>query len=121
MTQQETNEGNRLIVEFMKGKKDCYGKWFYQGYVNGINFLGYEIDGFKYNSSWDWLMPVVEKIETLDKMGGVVQIQQAQVKITSRMAGDSSVYADISKYVELGVKGKLLATWLAVIEFIKSF
>jgi hypothetical protein len=74
-----------------------------------------------YHSSWDWLMPVVEKIETLDRLGGVVQIVQGQCKITSRMAGDSSVYANKSNYISMGAKGKLLSTYEAVIEFIKWY
>ncbi len=49
----ETNqiiESNKLIAEFM-GYKIKGGLWGEQP---------------KYNSSWDWLMPVVEKIEMLN-------------------------------------------------------
>ncbi len=47
-------EGNKLIAEFMKLWKGvgCYGY--------GNNYYGF--DNLKYHSSWDWLMPVVEKI-----------------------------------------------------------
>ena len=42
-----TIENNKLIAEFM-------------GYDRGVSDL------MDYNTSWDWLMPVVEKIESLD-------------------------------------------------------
>jgi len=36
-------------------------------------------------------MKVVEKIQTLDRLGGIVKIQQGRCTITSNMAGDSNV------------------------------
>ncbi len=49
-----TEEGNKLIAEF-HGEFDVWKP------TDGI----YPFP-LKYNSSWDWLMPVVEKIESLD-------------------------------------------------------
>lgn len=47
-------QSNKLIAEFMG--LNCPPK-------NGIGY--YSVDELDYNSSWDWLMPVVEKIESL--------------------------------------------------------
>jgi hypothetical protein len=58
-----------------------------------------------FDSDWNWIMEVVEKIQTLDKLGGIVLIQQGRCKITSRMAGDNTVYADVSNYFLQGIKG----------------
>lgn len=68
MTQQEIIEGNKLIAEFMgydgvdcpncKHTRDC--NWLQCG------LTPHEKDEqLKYHSSWDWLMHVVEKIESL--------------------------------------------------------
>jgi hypothetical protein len=54
----ETLENNKLIAEFMglvvSNREDYHSS------------LHTNVDSdLKYHSSWDWLMPVVEKIETL--------------------------------------------------------
>ncbi len=48
--------GNKLIAEFM-------------GWVHheDPNYDDHEMKSLKYNSSWDWLMPVVEKIDEVCK------------------------------------------------------
>ena len=55
----ETTENNRLIADFM-------GLIFYddenQYYSPDGLFVGLDL---QYHTSWDWLMPVVEKIEML--------------------------------------------------------
>lgn len=67
MTQEKIINGNKLIAEFMGGKlepfntKINYWKWTdktHQPYNDALSE-----DGLKFNLSWDWLMPVVEKIE----------------------------------------------------------
>ena len=51
---------------------DNYGWWIKDKYHKEINalrnpyFLCMSNNGLKYHSSWDWLMPVVEKIESLN-------------------------------------------------------
>src|SRR5688572_1146036 len=50
-------EGNFLIAEFM-GQCGLEGK--------SIPNLGIVRNAAKYHSSWDWLMPVVEKVEWMD-------------------------------------------------------
>jgi len=64
-----TTEGNKLIAEFMgvKFKDDeQYIKELREMRSEGIYFeQGYMSSELNYHSSWDWLMPVVEKIERL--------------------------------------------------------
>lgn len=84
MTNKEILEGNVLIAEFM-GWKVVTGdkiKLPYKNHYFGINPITKRIYNsvnsedynecwtkvalyVKYNSSWDWLMPVVDKIESL--------------------------------------------------------
>lgn len=66
-------ENNKLIAEFMgkSGSVDFHdGKgyipiYWYNG-INGGHKTPYKEDELEYHESWDWLMPVVEKIESLD-------------------------------------------------------
>jgi hypothetical protein len=47
-----TQENNKLIAEFMGSN------------LNGLESWQYE-EELQYHTSWDWLMPVVEKIDNL--------------------------------------------------------
>lgn len=70
MTIKELSENNKLIVEFMGGSINQQDDTV-NGYKN-INlpewvFKLYDFDkirtaGYDYHKSWDWLMPVVQKI-----------------------------------------------------------
>jgi len=116
-----TTENNKLIAEFMgwtyhpetstHGMRD--NTWEYKPHYYHHSLL--------FHSSWDWLMPVVEKIESLDELGGIVTIKQGLCIIESRMLGDKSVYAKVNHYFLQGVKGKQQATHEAVVEFIKWY
>lgn len=48
---------------------------------NTINRLIFDYDDLKFNSSWDWLMPVVERIENLEFGKWYVHIQGNTVSI----------------------------------------
>lgn len=70
MTQEEIIEGNKLIELFYSGRTLSTDGTFFgrkQGmpkqYENWYDIVS--VGDLKYHSSWDWLMPVVEKIETL--------------------------------------------------------
>ena len=56
-----TTENNKLIAEFM-GIKFDKGTFYNMGYDvdgDGNLYRSYEL---KYHTSWDWLMPVIKKI-----------------------------------------------------------
>ena len=69
----EILEGNKIIAEFM-------GLHFHKrGWVDAQHIDGnYECEELKYHSSWDCIMPVVEKIEAL---GYKFQICRRKVNI----------------------------------------
>lgn len=67
MTQEEIIAGNKLIAVFM-GAKLVTGNYYLipkSVFPNGEDYL--KGDEFEYHSSWDWIMPVVEKINRIDK------------------------------------------------------
>jgi len=68
MKPDETREKNEKIARFM-GYIDGCGEW--EGYLvhpddpEGIGAIRLSGGGGKYNESWDWLMPVVIRCETM--------------------------------------------------------
>lgn len=70
MEKNEILEGNCLIVEFMNVQKHPRYKkgedvWMRHKEYRVEPFGYFDADDLKYHSSWDWLMPVVEKINIL--------------------------------------------------------
>lgn len=72
MSEQEIIEKNKIIAEFMGVKFNPLDNFYYYGeLMHTIPLLEPNVwrlssDQLKYHSSWDWLMPVVEKIESLE-------------------------------------------------------
>ena len=88
-----TTQENKLIAEFM-----------------GYNYPGdFNLDELMYRSSWDWLMPVVEKIESL---GNGVTIYKKGCHVN-----------DIGIFSTNGFNhsSKIEQTWKACVEFIKWY
>lgn len=115
MTQEEILEYNKRCAEFLGFN-----------YYNGSDYWTTKLwggGGFSsrlllFHSDWNWIMEVVEKIQSLDRLGGIVLIKQGRCKITSRMAGDHSVYADVSHYFLKGMKGQKEAVVQAINQFL---
>jgi hypothetical protein len=72
MEEKEILEGNKLIAEFMMCKEHHLNntEGFYMDHPI-IEWHSYGENNSEFHSSWDWLMPVVEKIE---KLGYYIQI-----------------------------------------------
>jgi hypothetical protein len=109
MTQEQVLEGNKLIACFV-GYKYNIGFKSYELKKDGVvvNSIGLPLlmTGFKYNSSWDWLMPVVEKIESIKNS------DDYEVDIFGKCC-------DIGGQFEGVCKTKIEGTYKAVVEFIK--
>ena len=96
---------NKLIAEFMG-----------YAFVNGVYESPkdeFHIDEMLYHTSWDWLMPVVEKIESDDRYD--VDILQYGTRITDNQKEIVNNIADIS------FDKKIEHTHNAVVEFIKWY
>lgn len=118
-----TLEGNKLIAEFDGWQFGKLSGWlsgerelFYKK-VNGEITETRKPESLEYHTSWDWLMPVVENIESLvdDKVGHITV----------------SIYGNGCEIVQYDYKAKaksfdgrlskLLNTWTAVIQFIQWY
>lgn len=106
MKASEIIEGNKLITDFNgRGKCSFYGV--------SLTFYGtphYPLNKIKYHKSWDWLMPVVEKIETL---GFRVHTIEDYCEIYAKT--NTSI-----PLIRVCCNPKIEATWRAVKEFIEQ-
>jgi hypothetical protein len=111
MEQQQIIEGNKLIAEFMEATPCKID-------VKSIDVVdAYEceewklpIDEIEYHKSWDWLMPVVEKIE-----GGLfaVTIRENACRISGYRK-----YHDVEIWNKDVSTPKIQATYKTVLQFI---
>lgn len=118
----KTQEGNKLIAEFMGGI--YHSKLFHIGenqiWLPRHNMC--EQSRLKYDSSWDWLMPVVEKIEKIVlNNGDCFQISIGKHKI-SIIRKDKLANPYLKEEIYIPVNGaKIEATWIAVVQFIEWY
>ena len=104
-------KNNELIAEFMeletKTFKSGILNYYYQGAFEGNWF---EKEELSYHTSWDWLMPVVEKIESLRSGSGDAyrfNIDMCNVDIENTEINITTTH-------------KIKATHQAVVEFITT-
>lgn len=123
-------ESNKLIAEFMGGILSSVPNLINlpqtigesrilcvkgsEGLPNGTYEVKRIID-LKYHSSWDWLMPVVEKIERLNydfQIGGGIGV--------ARIVDVGLDRTEVMREIEVSYPTKLEATYNAVVEFINQ-
>jgi|ERR1039457_170909 hypothetical protein len=117
-------KGNKLIAEFMVIKnvfeyimKDgiSLGLYIAEDEDGSIDYSHVRINFIKYHSSWDWLIPVVSKIEESNEFSVII------------FKGCCDIHDALGKYKSFesiekgGGQPKILSTYQAVIEFIKWY
>lgn len=100
-------ENNEIIAEFMGGKWQCI--WIF----DGNNGLPQNTTNLMFDRSWDWLMPVVEKINNT-KVNG----ERIDVIIYRRTCHINDPEQII---IETTGEDMLSCTYKAVVEFIKFY
>jgi hypothetical protein len=105
---------NKLIAEFMYGKKEVYDLPQF-GYIksNGSWQDEFSIEQMKFNKDWNWLMQVVEKIEDL---GYVVNISGISCTITEVLSDEPIV-----SWVLGDRTNKINLVYTTCVEFIKIY
>ena len=105
MKKEEITQSNKLIAEFMDIPiVEHDGMWYNPENVSME---------FNYHISWDWLMPVIEKIENSFNGEIHVIIEDESCEIRSHIGKTYNKTA----YMET----KILAAWHSVIEFINWY
>lgn len=117
----EILEGNKLIAEFMGyelvGKKSLRFRYWEKPLndeFGSVDVLCSE-DKLLYHSSWDWLMPVVEKMEV---MGFGMDITPHDVKVVDYTTGNEeerTVFINDNNYP------KVYQIYCTVLDFIKWY
>jgi hypothetical protein len=131
--EKEILEGNKLIAEFMGWKKVCaergegvthlcttitdyFGKheyWINDPYIEPHLF---------FNSNWNWLMPVVEKIAKTKMRFRNVEEDYYSYPVTFGMSNEEGDFMVRLYCGQLFSKPKLIeAAFLAVVDFIKLY
>ena len=115
------NTDNKLIAEFM-GYKVVYKPKV----VNGENFFEYIDENgkytychslLKYNDQWDWLMEVVEKIESDERYD--VEILQYGTRIIERTKTD--LIEVVNNIADISFDSKIEHTYDAIVKFINEY
>ena len=106
-------ENNKLIAEF-EGHTINYG--FKK---EGVLFLGHHISAYNliYDTSWNWLMPVVQKINVIDDYSYTIQIMSMDVEIYKNF-NNKTVFQSECKWQPDEL---LQSVYEAVVEFIKWY
>lgn len=123
MNSTEILEGNKLIAEFVG--EEAPGNPIYKVYKLQQGFIS-EYD-LEYNSSWDWLMPVVEKIEHLYETPTslpLFNINSHYCKFALTHPHKYKVFI-VGSYKtspeEIKANSKIEAAWMVAVEFIKYY
>ena len=117
-----TTENNKLLAEFMEwGNGGVYITPFENvGYCNGEPTsicLGYDL---LFHKSWDWLMPVVDKIEKELTEEFRVVIFEDECSIYQKTE-DGSTLIIFNCIAEQFNTSKIEATYLACVEFVEWY
>lgn len=122
MKNQETIQGNKLIAEFMGAPGDLH--WLpqhrepciFQGALQDYD-EHFRSDELKYHLSWDWLMPVVERIESLSFQTfiGLADDGSQKFKVVK-----GEYHKDVTG-CPVWDDAKIQATWRGVVNFIEWY
>ncbi len=133
-----TQENNKLIAEFMGARPivfsdgtkghtfwndDFDGEGRYGAFPDGAtNYFDYDKGYHKY---WDWLMPVVDKIEDVSEGFKWVEVEWIsytfQIENKSVTIWKHSDRFDSKRIIEINGNTKREATYKAVVEFINQY
>ena len=105
-----TAENNKLIAEFMGCKPIFKDKKYYQ-MVTHENMC-YSTNELQYHSDWNWLMQVVEKIESLHETNNVlIGTNITYVQIHNKVRNEQETFKGVSNI-------KIEAVYNACVTFI---
>jgi len=111
-------EGNKLIAEFM-GVRDCPNRYDKPGWEYWVKGNWWTAKTLRYDCLWDWIMPVVDKIETLHQNNFCIHSTYFSKREVRIHAEYNREFINI-KYAPTK-SSKIEATHSAVVEFIKWY
>jgi hypothetical protein len=134
MIRKEILEGNKLILDFMSITPKQYGDVW--SWADAPLYFTHEktydkvmeniVEYVKYNTSWDWLMPVVDRIEKLLYFFSSAPFIDDETNTLSGEYFCTIQYLaprnlNMPYFIEItGCSSKIEAVYKAVVEFIKQ-
>jgi len=113
--QNSTTQNNRLIAKFMGLPTETFNS----GILNyGFDEGWYELEELSFHTDWNWLMPVVDKIESL------VFDETNSFNVTIGATSYCVIQDSNGECYDMAYDGqrtKLLCVYQAVVEFIKWY
>jgi len=121
MKKNEILEGNKMISRFASESKEPYrNEGDFVSYIGCNGEEGYfDYEDMQYHTSWNWLMPVVEKIEN-------IKDSENNYAFSFDIGRDFCVifHNDLTQNTITAKSehnNKIKSVWLAVVEFIKWY
>jgi hypothetical protein len=113
-----TTENNKLIAEFMgfKLQQDPNERWFGQYFTTPNDVWANRIELLHFDTDWNWLMEVVEKIEDIETID--VDILTNGTRIYEWRSG-GRVIAD--NCANISFDKKIEHTYDSVVEFVQWY
>jgi hypothetical protein len=121
MKQENIIEENKMIAEFMgakyypKASLFSFKKWSDAWVFQRMLYIGFSDNQLKFHSSWDWLMPVVEKIE---KEGYGFTVTPWEIEIIDYKTGKEEIRAS---FINDEQSPKIDQYYSVVVDFIKFY
>lgn len=103
----ETTEGNKLIAKFMEVTNEISDLYYLPQFGHYFNSYGniefnevFRSTELKYHSSWDWLMPVVEKCLTISVESEEYEIHYAFIHNALWSINIKSVFDEVVEFIK---------------------
>lgn len=112
-----TTENNKLIASFMELKRGIYPSRLGKGYYENTPIGDVEVaeaNLLPYHTSWDWLMPVVEKIGKIDN-------KKFSIEIDFNVFVWCQITRPNLRTITMKGSDPKEVTYKAVVEFIKDY
>lgn len=123
-------KGNELIAEFMGAKFDPEWRfldkpenpiqptWVFQEVPTKHSCSNWGTDQLMYHEDWNWLMPVVEKIENLDAGRGIYLVNIEGQYCSIKIHDETEWLICSTEFLESS--SKIDAVWRTVVKFIQN-
>jgi hypothetical protein len=124
------SDGNKIIAEFMgsivQGNLTCkpYPKDIPNWAFTSYDFDTLKISGYEYNKSWDWLMPVWERISKIkSKKISIEEMEicreKCWIKVLSIPYKKNTSFSSLNVVANNECKTLIESVYKSIIEFIK--
>lgn len=122
MKEQEIIENSRLLAEFLGAPITQDGEFEMYGLIPSVEDGEWESHFFKpenmpFDTDWNWIMEVVQRINTIDDFKYTVRIYSMDIEIYNNETGDTIV----NLFSDYSTDQLILSVYGACVEFVKWY